>query len=122
MVVGVLAGLFWFQAGAGELTTQSALDVGGLLFFEVLFLAFSSLFQAIFNYPPEFSMVVKERQSGMYRLRCVCCCGGILMAHTYICCCRTGCAQDDMGTAAAAFCTGAMNEQCKSYQLRTLQA
>lgn len=115
MVVGVLAGLFWFQAGAGELTTQSALDVGGLLFFEVLFLAFSSLFQAIFNYPPEFSMVVKERQSGMYRLRCVCCFGRTLTAHhthTYF-----ALALADMGSAAAACWTGGMNEECNLCQL-----
>ncbi|KAG1675510.1 hypothetical protein FOA52_001810 [Chlamydomonas sp. UWO 241] len=68
VIVGVLSGLFWFQLGATTLTPQVALDLGGVLFFEMLFLSFTALFQAIFNYPSEFSMVVKERQSGMYRL------------------------------------------------------
>ena len=115
--MGVLAGLFWFQAGAGELTTQSALDVGGLLFFEVLFLSFSSLFQAIFNYPPEFNMVVKERQSGMYRLRYV-----LLRkdhdspqhTHTHA---HVALALADMGSATAACWTGGMNEKCNLSQL-----
>jgi len=68
IIIALLAGCFWWQIGAGQLTPQSAQDIGGVLFFVQLFLSFSAMFQAIFNYPSEFSMVVKERQSGMYRL------------------------------------------------------
>jgi len=68
VVVAVLSGLFWWQLGGANMDERDALDVGGLLFFEMLFMSFSAMFQAIFNYPSEFSMLVKERQSGMYRL------------------------------------------------------
>ena len=45
-IIAILSGLFWWQrGGTGALTLQSATDVGGLLFFVVLFLAFQSLFQ-----------------------------------------------------------------------------
>ncbi|GAX76515.1 hypothetical protein CEUSTIGMA_g3961.t1 [Chlamydomonas eustigma] len=69
IAISLLSGLFWWQRGAGSIITdQAASDVGGLLFFELLYLSFSTLFQAIFSYPSEFAMLVKERQSGMYRL------------------------------------------------------
>ncbi|GIL50151.1 hypothetical protein Vafri_6284 [Volvox africanus] len=68
LVVAVLAGLFWWQIGARLDSTQAALDVGGLLFFVELFMGFATLFAALFTFPLEFQMLVKERQSGMYRL------------------------------------------------------
>ena len=71
IIVAIIGGLFWFQIGGFGwivLTNQDALDIGGLLFFVPLFLAFSSWFAAIFQYPSEFLLLVKERQSGMYRL------------------------------------------------------
>lgn len=37
----------------------------GLLFFELLFPAFRSLFSALFTFPNEFRMLSKERPSGM---------------------------------------------------------
>ncbi len=40
----------------------------GLLFFELLFLSFRQLFVALFTFPDEFKMLLKERASGMYRL------------------------------------------------------
>ena len=40
----------------------------GLLFFELLFLSFRSLFLALFTFPEEFKMLLKERASGMYQL------------------------------------------------------
>ncbi|GLI63140.1 hypothetical protein VaNZ11_006048 [Volvox africanus] len=68
LVVAVLAGLFWWQIGTRLNSTQAALDVGGLLFFVELFIGFATLFAALFTFPLEFQMLVKERQSGMYRL------------------------------------------------------
>eukprot|EP00198_Chlamydomonas_reinhardtii_P001397 XP_001690733.1 predicted protein [Chlamydomonas reinhardtii] len=66
--VALLAGMFWWQIGADLHSSQAALDVGGLLFFIELFMGFASLFAALFTFPSEFQMLVKERQSGMYRL------------------------------------------------------
>ncbi|GLC39402.1 hypothetical protein PLESTM_000892900 [Pleodorina starrii] len=68
LAVAVLAGLFWWQQGASLEGQQDVLDVGGLLFFVELFMGFSTLFAALFTFPLEFQMLVKERQSGMYRL------------------------------------------------------
>ena len=44
------------------------LDAAGLLFFQLLFLSFRQLFVALFTFPDEFKMLLKERASGMYRL------------------------------------------------------
>ncbi|KAG2488296.1 hypothetical protein HYH03_013146 [Edaphochlamys debaryana] len=66
--VAVLSGCFWWQIGANLDSEQAVLDVGGLLFFMELFMGFASLFAALFTFPAEFQMLVKERQSGMYRL------------------------------------------------------
>lgn len=68
LAVAVLAGMFWWQIGADLDSVQRVLDVGGLLFFIQLFMAFASLYAALFTFPTEFQMLVKERQSGMYRL------------------------------------------------------
>lgn len=38
------------------------------MFFEILFLSFRQLFVALFTFPDEFKMLLKERASGMYRL------------------------------------------------------
>ncbi|EIE22543.1 hypothetical protein COCSUDRAFT_16269, partial [Coccomyxa subellipsoidea C-169] len=67
VIVGVLSGLFWWQQGRGD-TVLSAQNSNGLLFFEMLFLAFRSMFVALFTFPSEFKMMLKERASGMYRL------------------------------------------------------
>jgi hypothetical protein len=66
--VAVLAGMFWWQIGAHLDSEQALTDVGGLLFFIELFMGFATLFAALFTFPLEFQMLVKERQSGMYRL------------------------------------------------------
>ncbi|GFR49801.1 hypothetical protein Agub_g11739, partial [Astrephomene gubernaculifera] len=68
LAVAVLAGMFWWQIGAHLSSSQAVLDVGGLLFFIELFMGFATLFAALFTFPAEFQMLVKERQSGMYRL------------------------------------------------------
>lgn len=49
----------WLTLGCGR---------AGLLFFEILFLSFRQLFVALFTFPDEFKMLLKERASGMYRL------------------------------------------------------
>ncbi|KAF5832191.1 hypothetical protein DUNSADRAFT_11998 [Dunaliella salina] len=75
LFVAILSGLFWFQRGNpqfqnGEdvIDTQIVRDNGGLLFFQLLFMSFSSMFQALFTFPLDMIMLVKERQSSMYRL------------------------------------------------------
>ncbi|KAL0032350.1 hypothetical protein WJX79_006390 [Trebouxia sp. C0005] len=67
LIVGVLSGLFWLQRAKSS-TTAAASDTLGLLFFELLFLSFRQLFVALFTFPDEFKMLLKERASGMYRL------------------------------------------------------
>ena len=67
-VVGGLSGLFWWQRGTQIGDVVAIMDTSGLLFFEMLFMAFASLFAALFTFPQEFRMMLKERASGMYRL------------------------------------------------------
>ncbi|KAK9808606.1 hypothetical protein WJX72_000468 [[Myrmecia] bisecta] len=67
LIVGALAGLFWLQKGQTD-TTAGAQNVSGLLFFEMMFLAFRSMLSAIFLFPSSLKMLLKERASGMYRL------------------------------------------------------
>jgi energy-coupling factor transporter ATP-binding protein EcfA2 len=49
-IVGLVAGMIWWQVGKGQ-TLASAQDTLGLLFFEALFLGFRSLFSALFTFP-----------------------------------------------------------------------
>lgn len=37
-------------------------DIGGLLFFAALFIAFTQMFQAIFTFPAEVDMIIKVRK------------------------------------------------------------
>lgn len=67
VAVAVITGLFWWQRGVGNSLTAAS-DIVGLLFFELLFPAFSSLFSALFTFPSDYRMLLKERASGMYRL------------------------------------------------------
>ncbi|CAG9464710.1 unnamed protein product [Pedinophyceae sp. YPF-701] len=66
-VVGVLTGLFWFRQGGGT-TAKDVNNTVGLLFFEMIFMSFAALFAALFTFPAEYQMLLKERASGMYRL------------------------------------------------------
>ena len=68
LFVAILAGLFWFQIGQDTLTAQVIGDVSGLLFFQTLFISFNALFQALLTFPPDFQILLKERQSNMYAL------------------------------------------------------
>ncbi|KAJ6886895.1 hypothetical protein NC651_027290 [Populus alba x Populus x berolinensis] len=63
LVVAFLSGLLWWQSDVSHLQDQM-----GLLFFYSGFWGFFPLFQAIFTFPQERSMLEKERSSGMYRL------------------------------------------------------
>ncbi|WOL18064.1 ABC transporter G family member 9 [Canna indica] len=62
LLVALLAGFLWLHSG-GHVQDQV-----GLLFFVVGFWSFYPVFQAIFTFPLERTMLTKERSSGMYRL------------------------------------------------------
>ncbi|CAG9466391.1 unnamed protein product [Pedinophyceae sp. YPF-701] len=61
--VGLLVGLFWFQRGgdSDRLTLEGMEDLAGLIFFEVLFMAFNTTLTSVFTFPSEFQMILKER-------------------------------------------------------------
>eukprot|EP01018_Ginkgo_biloba_P007745 Gb_26434 [translate_table: standard] len=61
--VAMLSGLLWWHSETSRLQDQV-----GLLFFFSIFWGFFPLFNAIFTFPQERSMLIKERSSGMYRL------------------------------------------------------
>ncbi|XP_075659522.1 ABC transporter G family member 21 [Castanea sativa] len=63
MSVSVLSGLMWWRSD-----TSNIQDQVGLLFFFSIFWGFFPLFNAIFAFPLERPMLIKERSSGMYRL------------------------------------------------------
>ncbi|XP_010556399.1 PREDICTED: ABC transporter G family member 21-like [Tarenaya hassleriana] len=63
MSVSILSGLLWWHSRVSHLQDQV-----GLLFFFSIFWGFFPLFNAIFTFPQERPMLVKERSSGMYRL------------------------------------------------------
>uniref|UniRef100_A0A1D1Z316 ABC transporter G family member 14 n=1 Tax=Anthurium amnicola TaxID=1678845 RepID=A0A1D1Z316_9ARAE len=61
--VAALAGLLWWHTPPSHLQDRTA-----LLFFFSVFWGFFPLYNAVFTFPQERSMLVKERSSGMYRL------------------------------------------------------
>ncbi|KAG8366541.1 hypothetical protein BUALT_Bualt17G0090600 [Buddleja alternifolia] len=63
MSVSILSGLLWWHSDANHIQDQV-----GLLFFFSIFWGFFPLFNAIFVFPQERSMLIRERSSGMYRL------------------------------------------------------
>lgn len=67
VLVALVTGLFWWQRGANN-SLLAATDTMGLIFFAILFPSFSSLFGALFTFPNEYRMLLKERASGMYQL------------------------------------------------------
>jgi len=67
LTVAVVIGMLWYDRG-GKHTLLSANDMTGLIFFELIFIAFVSMFAALFSFPTVSRMLVKERASGMYRL------------------------------------------------------
>jgi len=67
LAVAIITGLLWFRRGV-QPSLAAASDIVGLLFFELLFPSFRSLFASLFTFPNEYRMLTKERPSGMYRL------------------------------------------------------
>ncbi|KAJ8563005.1 hypothetical protein K7X08_031457 [Anisodus acutangulus] len=63
MSVSFLSGLLWWHCD-----TNHIMDQVGLLFFFSIFWGFFPLFNAIFAFPQERPMLIRERSSGMYRL------------------------------------------------------
>ncbi|XVF13765.1 hypothetical protein REPUB_Repub08aG0235600 [Reevesia pubescens] len=61
--VGVLGGLLWWQTPASRVSDRIA-----LIFFFSVFWGFYPLYNAVFTFPLERTMLIKERSSGMYRL------------------------------------------------------
>ncbi|XP_010251517.1 PREDICTED: ABC transporter G family member 14-like [Nelumbo nucifera] len=61
--VATLGGLLWWHTPASHLQDRIA-----LLFFFSVFWGFFPLYNAVFTFPQERSMLIKERSSGMYRL------------------------------------------------------
>ncbi|XP_022735835.1 ABC transporter G family member 14-like [Durio zibethinus] len=61
--VAVLGGLLWWQTPASHISDRIA-----LLFFFSVFWGFYPLYNAVFTFPQERTMLIKERSSGMYRL------------------------------------------------------
>ncbi|KAL0657942.1 hypothetical protein Bca4012_078527 [Brassica carinata] len=63
MSVSILSGLLWWHSRVAHIQDQV-----GLLFFFSIFWGFFPLFNAIFTFPQERPMLIKERSSGIYRL------------------------------------------------------
>ncbi|XP_062192420.1 ABC transporter G family member 14-like [Phragmites australis] len=61
--VATLAGLLWWRTPAAHLQDRTA-----LIFFFSVFWGFFPLYNAVFTFPLERPMLLKERSSGMYRL------------------------------------------------------
>lgn len=61
--VAILAGLLWWHLPEAHIQDRVA-----LLFFFSVFWGFFPLYNAVFTFPQERSMLIKERSSGMYRL------------------------------------------------------
>jgi hypothetical protein len=61
--VASLAGLLWWRTPASHLQDRTA-----LVFFFSVFWGFFPLYNAVFTFPLERPMLLKERSSGMYRL------------------------------------------------------
>ena len=86
------AGLFWLNKGQSNLVS-GARSTSGLLFFEMMFMSMRAMLSALFTFPPNFKIMVKERSSGMYRYSperlcvCVCVCVCVhLCLHACLCC------------------------------------
>ncbi|XP_054798832.1 ABC transporter G family member 22-like [Prosopis cineraria] len=62
----IIVGLLWWHSGASS--SRSLHDQAGLLFFLSVFWGFYPLFSAIFMFPQERAMLVKERSIDMYKL------------------------------------------------------
>ncbi|XP_022742221.1 ABC transporter G family member 22-like [Durio zibethinus] len=62
----IILGLLWWQSDSKS--TRGRQDQAGLLFFIAVFWGFFPVFTAIFTFPQERAMLIKERAADMYRL------------------------------------------------------
>ena len=60
LTAAACAGLLWWQQGLSD-TVFSASSANGLIFFNLTFMAFRSLFVALFTFPAEQQMMIKVR-------------------------------------------------------------
>ncbi|XP_044169306.1 ABC transporter G family member 14-like [Acropora millepora] len=65
IMLAVVTALIWFQTPYVE---ESIADRYALLFFTIVYWTFNPLFQSLFSFPNERTVVNKERASGYYRL------------------------------------------------------
>nr|GMC47787.1 ABC transporter G family member 14 [Ipomoea batatas] len=63
LTVAFLAGLLWWQTPTSHIADRIT-----MLFFFAVFWGFYPLYNAVFTFPQERAMLIKERSSGMYRL------------------------------------------------------
>lgn len=63
LTVAILSGLLWWRT-----PTSHIQDRMGMIFFFSVFWGFYPLYNAVFAFPQERTMLIKERSSGMYRL------------------------------------------------------
>ena len=68
IAVAVLSGLLWLRVGKHWHDEKGIGDIAGLIFFALLFNVFQSLFGALFAFPNERAITVKERRGGWFRL------------------------------------------------------
>ncbi|KAK9699271.1 hypothetical protein RND81_08G164200 [Saponaria officinalis] len=66
LATAVILGLLWWQSD--NTTPKGLQDQAGLLFFIAVFWGFFPVFTAIFAFPQERAMLLKERAADMYRL------------------------------------------------------
>jgi hypothetical protein len=67
IVVALIVGAVWYGRG-DDPGVAAVADVAGFLFFIILFNGFLSVFGAIFTFPDERAVVVKERLGGVFRV------------------------------------------------------
>ncbi|KAL9247061.1 hypothetical protein vseg_020532 [Gypsophila vaccaria] len=66
LVTAIILGLLWWQSDSK--TPKGLQDQAGLLFYIAVFWGFFPVFTAIFAFPQERAMLLKERAADMYRL------------------------------------------------------
>ena len=67
-LVGLLTGLLWVDVARQPVSLASISDTAGYIFFAMLFLIFLAQFGALFAFPMERAITIKERRSGFYML------------------------------------------------------
>lgn len=67
-LVGLLSGLLWVDVARQPATLSAISDTAGYMFFSMLFLIFLAQFGALFAFPMERAITIKERRSGFYML------------------------------------------------------